>query len=216
MSEKEKPEERKKRLDSRAIELAIEKEEIEIEKEKVEKTRGELREEDKKLVEKGAELEKKEAVLDTREEYLEAAKVVKEVTGKVEWIRNLVVAGLIVGVIAITMGTGFRILMENRINNKIAALDQKITALAGAEQVSEYQFVARSERTGDEKEFIFDVEKMKGKVFTLGTPNAKNLYVEEGDTVVITLTDTESNVVLKKTFEKVQPGDVIEFVVVVK
>ncbi len=84
-------------------------------------------------------------------------------------------------------------------------------ALTETEQVSEYQFVARSEKTGDEKEFIFDVEKMKGKVFTSGTPNAKNLYVEAGDTVVITLVDTESNVVLKKTFEKVQPGDVVEF-----
>jgi len=211
MSEKE-LKKRKKELDNRAVELAIEKEEIEIEKEKVEKTRGELREKDKKLVEKEAELEEKKAVLDMREDYLGAAKVIREVTGKVEWIRNLVVAGLIVGVIAITIGTGFRILMENRITDKIAALDQKITALAGAEQAS-YRFVAESQKAGDKGEFIFDVEKMEGKVFTTGVSGGKNLYVEAEDTVEVALTDVESGIVLEKTFEKVQPGDILNFMI---
>jgi len=124
-----------------------------------------------------------------------------------------VVVALIIGVITAAIGLGFSIpVMENRINDKIAVLDQKITALAEAEQVS-YQFVARSEKTGDEREFIFDVEKMEGKVFTSGVSGGKNLCVESGDSVVVALTDIKSGVVLEKTFEKVQPWDILNFMI---
>jgi len=219
MSEKEELEKRKKELDTRAIKLAEEKEALRTEKEYIEKRTEKTREGEKKLAEKKTELEKKKAVLDVKEEYLEAAKVVKEVTGKVELIGSLVAIVLVLSAIAAAMGTGlwfFRIPnAENRITGEIAVLDQKIATLS-VEKVSQYGFVAVSQKTGDRKNFGFDVEKMEGKVFTSGVSGGKNLCVESGDSVVVALTDIKSGVVLEKTFERVQPGDVIEFVVVVK
>ncbi len=220
MNEKEKLEERKKELDTREKiltrreeGLAGEEGAFKTEKEEVEKVRKGLAEEDKKLVEKETELGKKEAVLDMKEKYLEAAKVIRDVTHKVKGIRNLVVVALIIGA---AIGAGlwvYRIpAVENRITDKIIALDQKITAIS-ARQASEYQFIAKSEKTGDEKGFVFDTKEMKGKVFTTGVPGGKNLYVKTDDIVEVALTDVESGVVLERVFKEVQPGDILNFMI---
>jgi len=176
-----------------------------------------LNEQEKRLTEKETELEKKRKLLEAKEEYLGAAKVVKEVTEKVKGIRYWVIIVLIIGAVSVAIGEGlwfYRIpAMERRIDSGITALGQRVATAIGTEQVSEYQFAARSEKTGDEKGFVFDTKEMEGRVFTSGISGSKNLYVGSGDTVVITLTDTESNVVLEKTFKEVQPGDVLDFLV---
>jgi len=188
-----------------------------VNNEEIKKREEKLNEREKGLVEKEAELEKKKAVLDVREEFLGAAKVIKEVTGKVEVVRNLVVVALIIGAVSVAIGEGlwfYRIpAMERRINGRVTALGQRIATAIGTEQVSKYQFVAESQKTGDEKEFVFNTEEMEGKVFTTGISGGKNLYIEKDDTVIVTLTDNESKVTVKKTFEDVQPGDVLDFLV---